>query len=163
MNFKAVLFFFLCLSHLHLAKGQSENCGTQETKLIGTWEFVDLRDSSGAKIDTIWHEVVKGYEIPKGPLTVFREDGVYTKQFTPENTDQGMWCYDTDNSRIIRKHYYKRPYSPSAKYMIANGYAIQDEKGDYYEVQVDSVIKLTPETLIILEEENRQMEFKKRK
>lgn len=163
MNFKAVLFFFLCLGHQYLAKGQSENCGTQETKLIGTWEFVDLRDSLGAKVDTIWHEVVKGYEIPNGPLTTFRADGVYTKQFTPENTDQGTWCYDIGNSRIIRKLYYQRPYSPSAKYMIANGHAIRDEKGDYFEVQMDSVIKLTPETLIILEEENRQMEFRKRK
>ncbi len=126
-------------------------------------ELGNLRDSLGAKIDTIWHEVVKGYELPKGPLTTFGADGVYTNQFTPENTDQGLWCYDAENSRIIRKLYYKRPYSPSAKYMIANGYAMQEEKGDYYEVQVDSVVKLTQKTLILLEENNRQRKFRKEK
>ncbi|SFU01760.1 hypothetical protein SAMN04489724_3328 [Algoriphagus locisalis] len=163
MNFKAILFFILCLGHLHLARGQSKNCDTQETTLIGIWEFVDLRDSLGAKVDTIWHEVVKGYELPKGPLTTFGADGVYTSQFTPENTDQGLWCYDAENSRIIRKLYYQRPYSPSAKYMIANGYAIQDEQGGYYEVQIDTVVKLTQKTLILLEENNRQRKFRKGK
>lgn len=161
MNFKTILFFILCLGHLHLARGQSKNCDTQESKLIGTWEFVDLRDSIGTKIDTIWHEVVKSYEIPKGPLTTFQSDGIYTMQFTPDNTDRGLWCYDSGNSRIIRKLYYQKPYSPSAKYLIANGHAIKDEKGDYYEVQIDSVIKLTRKSLILLEENKRQRSYQK--
>ncbi|PZX55335.1 hypothetical protein LV84_02473 [Algoriphagus ratkowskyi] len=161
MNFKAILFFVLCLGYIIPAKGQSKNCTNQHTKLIGTWEYVDLSDSLGAKIDTIWHEVVKGYEIPKGPQASFQSEGMYTMQFTKENIDRGIWCYDSDNSRIIRKLYYQTPYSASAKYLIANGHAIQDEKGDYYEVQMDSVIKLTRKSLILSEENNRQRRFRK--
>ena len=76
-------------------------------QLIGTWEFVELRDKDNKIVDTIWHKTA--YEVVKGPLLTYRSDGSYSKQFTPLNTDNGKWYFDIEQKAlftfcIIRNH-----------------------------------------------------------
>lgn len=144
------------------AYSQSEKDKELKQELIGTWEFVELRDSNGNKVDTIWHNVVGGWEIPKGPLRTYRADGTYSTQFTPKNTDNGKWYYDKEKKAIIQMLYYEKPYSGAAKYLIDKGHAKKDKNGDYYEIITDEVSELTDNKLIILEREDRKRIFSKK-
>jgi hypothetical protein len=59
--------------------------------------------------------------------------------------------------------YYEKPYKMAAQYLIDKGHAKKDENGDYYEVITDNIIELTDYKLIILEREDQQRTFKKKK
>ena len=161
------LLFFLTIFISNFALGQTERKKELKAKLIGTWEFVELRDAQGNKVDTIFHSVPglnkKGREIPKGPLLVYNSDGTYSKQFTLQNTDTGKWYYDKKKKAIIQFLYYQKPYKMAVQYLIESGHAKKDENGEYYEVITDEVVKLTEDKLIILESEGRQTTFKKKK
>ena len=139
--------------------GQTEKTDSLKKELIGTWEFVELRDKDNNKVDTIRHG--QGFEIPKGPLLTYRADGTFSKQFTPKNTDKGKWYFDKDKNAIIHLLYYEKPYSFAAKYLIDKGHAKQDKNGDYYEVITDKIVELTDNKLILLEREERQRRFMK--
>jgi hypothetical protein len=147
---------------------QSHKKGKVVRELIGTWEFVELRDSEGNKVDTIWFDIpipgetTRGYEIPAGPLMVFNEDGTYSFQFTPVNTDYGEWSYDEKKKVIDRKLIYSKPQGVAAQYLIDMGYAKKDKNGNYYELHTDEVVVLTSDKLIIKEKEGRQRTFRKR-
>lgn len=145
--------------------GQTSERDSIKKELIGTWEFVELKDSKGIKVDTIWHNVPgiekKGWEIPKGPLLTYNIDGTYLKQFTPQNIDNGKWYFDSKQNAIIHMLYYEKPYSSAAKYLIDKGHAKQDENGEYYEIITNKVKELTEEQLILFEREERQRVFRK--
>lgn len=147
--------------------GQAAKKKELEPDLIGIWEFVELRDNKGVKIDTIWHSIPglekKGWEIPKGPLLIYNADGTYSKQFTPQNNDIGKWYYDNKKKEIIQILLYKEPYNTATLYLIDKNHAKLDENGDYYEIITGEVVELTNEKLIILEREDRQRTFKKKK
>lgn len=146
--------------------GQSEKNKELNAELIGTWEFVELRDAMGNKVDTIFHNVPgldkQGWEIPEGPLLIYNSDGTYSIQFTPHNIDNGKWYYNKKKKAIIQIFYYLKPYGTAAQYLIDKGHAKQDENGDYYEVITVKVIELTKDKLIILESEGRQRTFIKK-
>lgn len=160
------LLLILTIFISNFAFAQSDKKKGLKTELIGTWEFVELRDAQGNKVDTIFHNVPaldkQGWEIPKGPLLTYISDGTYSKQFTPQNTDRGKWYYDKKKKAIIHKLYYSKPYGTAAQYLIDKGHAKQDENSDYYEVITDEVVELTDDKLIILELEGRQRTFKKK-
>ena len=164
---KIRLLFLLTIFISSFAFGQSDKKKELKTELIGTWEFVEVRDAQGNKVDTIFHNVPgldkKGWEIPKGPLLTYNPDGTYSKQFTPQNTDRGKWYYDKKKKAIIQMLYYEKPYRMAAQYLIDKGHAKKDENGDYYEVIRDEVVELTDDKLIILERDGRQRTFKKKK
>lgn len=153
------LYLLLTLTVSFPLFGQTEKVYSLRKELLGTWDFVELRDKANNKVDTIRH--VQGFEIPKGPLLTYRPDGTYSKQFTPKNIDNGRWYFNTDTNAIIHLLYYEKPYSVAAKYLIDKGHAKQDEKGDYYEIITDKVVELTENKLILLEREERQRTFKK--
>lgn len=160
------LLIILIIFTSNFAFGQSDKRKELKTELIGTWEFVELRDSKGNQIDTIWHDVPgfekKALEIAKGPLMTFNGNGTYSEQFTPQNTDTGKWYYDKKKKAIIQMLYYSKPYDTSSQYLIDIGHAKQDKNGSYYKVQTEKVVELTAEKLVILEEEDRQRIFKKK-
>lgn len=160
------LLFILTIFTSSLVFGQSDKKKELRTDLFGTWEFVELRDAQGNKVDTIFHNVPgldkQGWEIPKGPLLTYNSDGTYSKQFTPQNTDRGKWYYDKKEKAIIHKLYYLKPYGTAAQYLIDKGHAKQDENGDYYELIINEVVELTDNNLIILEREGRRRTFKKK-
>jgi len=164
---RIILLFMLTIFLSNLAFGQSNKKKEFISELIGTWEFVELRDAQCNKVDTIFHNVPgldkQAWEIPKGPLLIYNSDGTYSKQFTPQNTDTGKWYYNKKRKAIIQMLYYQKPYKMAAQYLIDKGHAKMDENGDYYEVITDEVVELTDEKLIILEGEGRQRTFKKRK
>ncbi|GGF19868.1 hypothetical protein GCM10011383_34320 [Hymenobacter cavernae] len=147
--------------------GQSNKNKGLRSELIGGWEFSELRDDKGNKVDTIWHNVPglgkKGWEIPRGPLMVYNANGTYSKQFTPKNIDTGEWYYDEKKKEINQTLSYPKPYSAAAQYLIDKGHAKQDRNGSYYEVIIDKIVELTNDTLIILEREGRQRIFIKKK
>ncbi len=150
--------FFIILSNFQLF-AQSIYQDSLKQDLIGTWKFVELRDKSGVKVDTIQHK--HGYELASGPLTTYRADGTYSKEFTPQFIDNGKWYYDSIQESIIQFLYYKKPYDSAAKYLISKGHAKQDTNGDYYEVITDKVLELNEKELIILEREERQTIYRK--
>lgn len=139
----------------------SNNNGNIKSELIGTWEFEILKNKEGEKVDTIWHGM--GHEIPKGPLMTFKEDGTYSKQFTPINIDTGKWFFDEQENAIKFLLYYEKPYDFAAQYLIDKGHATKDENGNYYEVITEKVYELTENKLILIgREERRRRTFKKR-
>jgi hypothetical protein len=161
------LLFWLTFFISSFAFGQSDKRKELKTELIGTWEFVELRDAQGNKVDTIFHSIPglakQGWEIPRGPLLTYNADGTYSKQFTPQNIDKGTWYYDNKKKAIIQMLYYEKPYKIETQYLIDIGHAKKDSNGDYYEVITDKVVELTDDNLIIRESEGRQRIFRKRK
>jgi len=139
--------------------GQTIVKGDRKKELIGTWEFLELRDKDNHKVDTIRHR--QGYELAQGPTLLYRADGNYSKQFTPVNIDEGKWSFDAKKQAIIHLLYYKKPYSMAAQYLIDTGHAKKDNDGNYYEVITDKVITLTDDRLTILEREERKRTFRK--
>ncbi len=160
-NNKYLQIVLLILSQSLSLFGQTTSSDSLRTELIGTWEFVELRDKHNNKVDTIKHPF--GYEIPKGPLVTYRANGTYSKQFTPNNTDNGKWYFDSRKNAIVHLLYYERPYNVAAKSLIEKGHATKDKNGEYYEILTDKIIELTDFMLTILEREERQRTFKKRK
>ncbi|MBK7887841.1 MAG: hypothetical protein IPJ86_11265 [Bacteroidetes bacterium] len=159
MIFKKGIYLLLTFTVSFPLFGQTEKVDSLKKELIGSWDFVELRDNYNNKVDTIKNEY--GFEIPKGPLLTYRADGTYSKQFTPANTDNGKWYFDIEKNAIIHFLYYEKPYSLAAKYLIDHGHAKQDENGEYYEIITDKVVELTENKLILLEREERQRKFKK--
>lgn len=161
------LLFVLTIFISSFTFGQSEKKNEFKTELIGTWEFVELRDAQGNKVDTVFHNIPgfdkQGWEIPKGPLLTYDFNGTYSKRFTPQNTDTGKWYYDKKKKAIIHILYYEKPYMMTAKYLIDIGHAKKDKNGEYYEIITDEVLILTDDKLVILEREGRQRTFKKKK
>jgi len=130
-------------------------------ELVGTWEFSDMSDNTGKKIDTIKHPY--GFELATGPLTTYRNDGTYTKQFTPKNADNGKWYFDNEKNAIIHLLYYSKPYSFAAQYLIDKGHAKKDQNGDYYEIVTDKIFELTSDKLTIVDSKGRKTTFLKKK
>jgi len=157
---KFIYIVLLILSQSFPLFGQTINSDSLKTELIGIWEFVELRDKNNNKVDTIKHQF--GYEIPKGPLITYRANGTYSKQFTPKNTDSGRWYFDRQQNAIIHFLYYTKPYGYVEKILIEKGHAVEDENGEYYEINIDKIIELTNIKLTISERNERQRSFKKR-
>lgn len=149
----------LILSVILSVRAIAQTKDSLKKELIGNWEFVELRSDENKKVDTIKHP--NGIEIATGPLLTYRSDGTYSKQFTPQHTDNGKWFYDYEKKAIIQTLQYKKPYDFATKYMIDHGYAKKDQNGDYFETITDNVIELTNDKLILSEREGRQREFKK--
>jgi hypothetical protein len=140
--------------------GQDTKRMTLKKELIGTWEFLELRDKYNNKVDTIRDAI--GYEVVQGPLLTYREDGTYSKQFTTQNTDNGRWYFDNKEKAIVHFLYYEKPYSVVSQYQIDKGYVKKDKNGDYYEKITDDVFQVTADKLIILDSEKRQRSFTKK-
>lgn len=100
-----ILLTLIVLMSFNISKETSQKDDLKK-ELIGTWEFVKMVDNKGIQIDTIWHG--KGYELANGPLLTYNEDGTYTKQFTPKNTDKGTWTYNEKKKAILQKLIYKK-------------------------------------------------------
>lgn len=130
-------------------------------ELVGVWEFKILNDEFGNKVDTIWHGI--GFEIPKGPLITLRNDGTYSKQFTPNNIDTGKWYFDEKENEIVFLLYYSKPYGFVENDLIKRGHAKKDKKGDYYEKVTNKVFNYSENELILLEREKRRRTFTRKK
>lgn len=131
------------------------------TELIGTWEFVELRDKNDNKIDTLWDNRIGAYEIPRGPIITYSSDGSYLQKFTPKNIYKGRWTFDNNNNAIIHRLYYEKPYDLVSRHLISIGHAKKDDYGNYYEIITDTVLELSFTRLVILEREDRKRIFKK--
>ena len=168
---------FVLLVICHMAVGQGRRC-IVAPELVGSWEFIDLRDRIGVKVDTIWHELPsemlspaqkdaggkdtvkhqtlsKLFELADGPKRTFREDGTYTKHFTPRSMDRGTWCYERKPKVLVQRVYYDKPYRDTQQFMIDRGYALKDEQGEYYGLVQEQILLLTDSTLVLRDREWR--------
>lgn len=137
--------------------GQLEKTDSLKKELIGTWDFFELRDKYNNKIDTI--RFGKLFEIPQGPLTIYRADGTYSRHFTPENIDNGKWYFNAEENTIIHLLYYEKPYDFVSKDLIERGVARKDSNGEYYELVTQKVVMLTNERLTLSERGDTQRTF----
>jgi hypothetical protein len=130
------------------------------SNFIGTWEFVKRLDANGQKVDTIWHG--QAYEIANGPLTIFKEDGTYSKQFTPKNTDVGKWQYYPD-SKTMTLYLFIDPNEWIGKNLISKGLAKKYEDGKYYEALEYKIVRITSDTLQYIDYNDINMTYRKMK
>lgn len=128
-------------------------------ELVGTWNFLELRDKEGFKLDTIRHG--NDIEIIAQPQLIFYKDGTYIKQYSPYNIERGKWKYDIENNIIIYHLYYSKPYNETSQFLIDKDHAYKDKKGDYYEVIKEKTVEVSNEKLIVLSDLDRQITFKK--
>lgn len=155
-----ILVFLACSASKKVVPNNSTTAtamGKIETQLIGTWNFVELKNKDDVKIDTIRHAF--GHEIPKGPLITLKSDGTYTKQFTPENIDSGTWYVDEKENTIVYWLYYDKPYDKVAQHLIDTGHSTKDENGDYYEVLKNKITFYSESDLILEEGGGKQRSF----
>ena len=145
---KIITLLFILNSCSSVQKATQTNSQNQIKKeFVGVWEFEILKDENGNKVDTIWHGF--GHEIPKGPLITFKEDGTYSQQFTPKNTDRGKWYFDEENQTIVYLLYYEKPYGFAAKDLIKRGHAKKDDDGEYYEIIKSKVFEYSENQLTL--------------
>jgi hypothetical protein len=126
--------------------------------LIGTWEFFEMRDDQNKKVDTIRNGM--GYEIAAGPLLNYKNDGTYTKRFTPTNTDEGIWTFDPKSNAII--HYLLIDSTEMiGKDLIKRRLATKYNDGNYYEIINDKIIIKSKNEIEVYRRENLRMKYRK--
>jgi len=151
---------YSCKSKQMILKHETFSVNEMNSDFIGTWEFVKRLDTNGQKVDTIWHG--QAYEIAKGPLTIFKEDGTYSKQFTPKNTDVGIWQYYSD-SKTMTLYLLIDPNNWIGKDLISKGLAKQYDDGKYYEALEYKIVRITSDTLQYIDYSDRNMTYRKMK
>lgn len=152
------LILFSCKSKQLILKHEAFEINDLNSDFIGTWEFVKRLDANGQKVDTIWHG--QAYEIAKGPLTTFNEDGTYSMQFTPKNTDVGKWYYNPD-SKSITLFLLIDPNDWIGKNLISKGLAKKYDDGKYYETLEYNIVQITNDTLQYIDYSDRNMTYRK--
>jgi hypothetical protein len=153
------LTFFSCSNKITSTPTLPTFRSTETNKdLIGTWEFVEMRDNQNEKVDTIRHPI--GYEIASGPLLIYNKDGTYTKKFTPRNSDEGIWTFDSRSNEII--HYLLIDSTTMiGKDLIKRQLAIKYADGNYYEKIKDKIIIKSKNEIEVFRRENLKMKYRK--
>ena len=121
--------------------------GIIKQELIGKWNFKEIKDSNGIKLDTIRFQ--DGYEIPNGPILTFDDKGNYSADFSPYNLDRGTWRFYTSKSVLVYKFIYQKPYDSITLSLINDGQIKKDENDNYYEIIQKRIYKLANDSLIM--------------
>lgn len=156
-----------------IAFGQ-ENSGiditNSEQTLIGNWEFVKTLDQNGKEINkiTLDRNTPDGKPMTlnaNGPDIIIKSDGTYTKIFTPQNSDYGVWRIKSsneieyemvipENSRQGQMIIQTQKFFPDKKWR-------KDEKGNFLDASTDRIIKLTESEMKVVYEKDYILVYKK--
>ena len=156
-----------------IAFGQ-ENSGiditNSEQTLVGNWEFVKTLDQNGKEIKkiTLDRKTSNGKPmtlIANGPDIIIKSDGTYTKIFTPENSDYGIWRIKSsneieyemvipENSRQGQLIIQTQKFFPDKKWR-------KDEKGNFLDASSDKIIELTETEMKVEYEKKYYLIYKK--
>jgi hypothetical protein len=147
-----------CKSKQMALKHETFKINKSNSEFIGTWKFVKRLDANGQKVDTIWHG--QAYEIAKGPLTTFKENGTYSMQFTPKNTDNGKWYYNPD-LKSMTLFLLIDSDDWIGKDLISKGLAKKYNDGKYYEELKYKIVRVTSDSLHYIDYSDRNMTYKK--
>jgi hypothetical protein len=98
------------------------------TKLVGSWSYIETRDSQGKKIE--YDDSVK--TLINEPRLVYKTNFIYRKIFTPENSDTGKWKFNI-KTMTIEHHLFIDSTDFVGKDLIRQGLAIKQKDGKYYE------------------------------
>lgn len=179
MNPKIILTICLTLSFSIASFGQDINnfertnfkkAELTSDALTGYWEFVELQDPQGNKLEKVYHPewenlpfIENPYETVNRANTTFNSDGTYTKKFTEVNEDTGMWELDTRKG-IITFQLLIDPNDQVGQDLIQQNLAIQQTDGNYYEELTEQVYHLSENLLVIKEETgNLRISVKRKK
>ena len=126
-------------------------------KLIGIWNFVEMRNSKGEKIDFY----NAGFAVVKatGPQIFYYKDKTYKKIFVPDKADTGFWHFN-EETMTIEYDLFIDSTDWIGKDLIKNGLAVKQSDGNYYERVTDKVLKFNDRELI-LNRRGYQSVFKK--
>jgi hypothetical protein len=141
MKFKILIIFFGILP------SSINNFVQNDIEIIGTWNYVETRDSSGKKIKT--YNRGFGEITASGPQITYNSDFSYKMVFTPKNTDKGHWRFEKSNLKVVHQLYIDST-DIFGKYLIKMGEAKKHTDGKYYEIIETKLSKLTNDEMIVV-------------
>ena len=167
MNLKILLTLCLTLSFSIASFGQDINnfkrTNFKKTEiapddLTGYWDFVELQDPQGNKLEKIYHPewenlpfIENPYETVNRANTTFNSNGTYSKKFTEVNEDTGLWKLDTRKG-IITYQLLIDPNDQVGQDLIQRNLATEQSDGNYYEKITEQIYHLSDNLLVIKEE-----------
>ena len=138
----------LLFNQCSILEGTPRESNTTEMieQLCGTWNFVEMRDYKGRKIDS--YQESFGRVKATGPQIILSEDMSYQKVFFANRSDTGFWRFDIKTMTI---HYQLFIDSTTwvGKDLIEKGLAQKLSDGNYYEEIKEQVKELKDSTMIL--------------
>lgn len=137
-----------------------------EKKLIGNWEFVELNDSQGNKLDTIWirnphsNPNLKMFRLPSGSIINFNPNGTFTRQFSFKKIEKGKWFFNTENNVITLRIYPTKTYGNIKNHV---NYRRRSNKNSNQFVITYELVELNRRQLKLFEKDGFYRVYKKRK
>ncbi|NUY79649.1 hypothetical protein HUK80_01980 [Flavobacterium sp. MAH-1] len=139
--------FKLYTSFLVLSLGLIIKVLQTENDIVGTWNYVETRNSSGQKIKS--YTTGFGEVEASGPKIIYNSNASYKMIFSPKNIDSGNWRFDKSEMKIIHQLYIDST-DWIGKDLIKNGEAKKYKDGKYYEMIETKVSKLTKNEMVIV-------------
>lgn len=139
-----ILAIISCGSNYKTENKNPQNENSQ--KLIGTWEFIETRDSSGKKLES--YQGSFGTVQATGPKLIYNKNYTYTKVFTPVNSDNGFWKFNSETS-TIEHDLYVDSLSPIFPYLLKDNLIEKKRDGNYYELIEDKIIKIEGNEMLL--------------
>lgn len=105
-----ILIFILTIGVIPLFAQNSDQAklDSLEKHLVGVWNFIEVADKEGNKIESIERETKNsplGDKIKikaSGPNMTLNNDGIYELEFTPEKIDKGNWYLSTPDVLVFQ-------------------------------------------------------------
>ena len=146
MKNSLLYFLIIYLLSCHSNKMMNEQNFINKKQLIGTWEYIEMRNSKGEKIES--YDLSFGEIKASGPEIKLMNDGTYMKKFTPTNTDYGFWKYNP-KQMTIEYDLFIDSTDWIGKDLIKKGLAIKQKDGNYYEKIEDKILEFKNDTMIL--------------
>ncbi len=155
------------------AFGQENNgidITNSEQTLVGNWVFVKTLDQNGKEIKkiTLDRNTPDGKPITlnaKGPEIIIKSDGTYTKIFTPENSDNGVWRIKSTNEieyeMVILENSRQGQMIIQTQKFFSDKKWRKDEKGNFLDASTDRIMELTESEMKVEYEKDYILVYKK--
>lgn len=143
---------FIILSAGYINKTIKNIASDPDKRLIGTWEYVEMRNMNGEKITS--YKQSFGTVLASGPEITFLADGTFKKKFLANNIQTGLWQLD-DKAMIINYDLYIDSTDFVGKDLIKKGLAVKQHDGNYYERISTQILHLMDSELILYERGNQ--------
>lgn len=116
------------------------------TRLPGTWNFKEMKNSKGKTVE--FYDLGYGKTKATGPQIILNLDGSYQKKFTLEKIDSGYWKF---NTQLMDIEYDLLIDSTDwiGKSVIKNKLATLKDDGNYYERITDHIIDFSESNMIL--------------
>lgn len=141
-----------------------------EQTLIGKWEFIKTIDQNGKEVKKISldRNMPNGKPMTlnaNGPDIIINSDGTYTKIFTPENSDTGIWRIKSNNEIeyeiVIPEDSRQGRLIIQTQKMLPNKKWRKDENGSFLDASSDLIIELTETEMKVEYEKDYLLVYKK--